>query len=433
MGKIALLFPGQGAQYAGMGTDLYSEFKSARQVFAEAGDILGIDLQRICFKGGLVELNKMEYMFPALLTFAVAAFRVYTEEIGIVPHFSAGHSLGEYSSLVCSGVMNFQDAVRIVHERGRLAREAATGGIGAMTVVNGANKAIVEEECRKVARSGRIVSISCYNSPSQVVISGHGEAVMQVENAILAMNSSAPQQTPVQVTPLLTSPPFHCSLMQPTADRLKLILEQYSYRPSRWPVLSNRFARPYKAPGDVIDNLTHQLVEPVQWQQTMGYLLEHDVDVMIDMGPQAVLTNLAGMYTTAQKIHLISFGQKDDRLKLLDLFHSTGKLTAQEPESTILTRCLAEAVCTRNRNWDNDEYQKKVVEVYEKMERIQDELDEKGALPTVEQVKQALEMLYSVFETKKVPVDEQVKRFKRICAGKGMGDLLPGLNLPGLN
>jgi [acyl-carrier-protein] S-malonyltransferase len=437
MEKVAVLFPGQGTQYSGMGTDLYSEFKTARQVFAEAGDVLGFNLKQLCFKGGLVKLNKMEYMFPALLTFAVAAFRVYTEEIGIIPHFSAGHSLGEYSALVCSGVMNFRDALRIVHERGMLAREAAARGTGAMTVVNGVHKAIVERECRKVAAAGKIVSVSCYNSPCQVVISGQREAVREVEDAILRMASSPRRETPVQATPLLKSPPLHCPLMQASADKLKLILEKYPYSPSRWPVISNCIAQPYHAPGDVISHLTRQLVSPVLWEQTMEYLLTHEVDVIIDMGPQAVLTNIARSSAMARPIHIISFGQKDDRQKILEQFHAGGKLTIPSPalresDHSILGKCLAEAVCTRNRNWDKDEYQKKVVDAYERIERMQDEAEERGTPPSIEQMNQALLTLRSIFETKRVPVNEQVDRFRRIVTGTGTEYLLNSLNLPGL-
>lgn len=420
MEKIVLLFPGQGSQYAGMGAGLYSEFNIAGQTFEEANDILGFDLKKICFKSGLVELNKMENLFPALLTFSVAAFRVYMQEIGIMPHFSAGHSLGEYSALVCSGVMEFSDALIIVHKRGIFAREVFESKIGAMTVVNGIEKEIAAGECKKASNKDQIAAVSAYNSPGQVLISGHKEAVMKVEDELMRMKA--------QVTPLLMSPPFHCPLMQPAADKLKSQLTKYSFNPSRWPVIANVSARPYTAPHDVVDSLTRQLIQPVKWKDTMDYLEEQGVEVAIEMGPQAVLSNLVKM--SAKSFKVASFGQEDDRRAMLDLFGKTGKILGGVPMPTVIARCLAAAVCTCNRNWDHSQYQTGVVEPYEKIEKLQDQLDQDAAFPTILQMGQALDMLCCVFETKKVPVDEQIKRLNRIFDDTGTRDLFPGFKIP---
>lgn len=420
--KIALLFPGQGSQYAGMGAGLCSEFDIAAQTFEEANDILDFDLKKICFRSGLRELNKMENLFPALLTFSVAAFRVYMEEIGMMPHFSAGHSLGEYSALVCSGVMEFSDALIIVHNRGKLARDVFKSKIGAMTVVNGIETEIVEDECKKASNSNedQIVVVSAYNSPWQVMISGHQEFVMKVEDELMRMKA--------QVTPLLMSPPFHCPLMQPAARQLQSLLTKYSFNPSRWPVIANVSARPYNAPQGVVDHLTLQLTQPVKWKDTMDYLEQQEVEVVIEMGPQAVLTNLVKM--NAKGFKCASFGQKDDRQAMLNLFRKTGKIVEGVSMPTVITRCLASAVCTCNRNCDSPQYQKGVVEFYEKIEKVQDQLDQTNTFPTIQQMGQALEMLRSVFETKKVPVDEQIKRFNRIFDDTGTRDLFPNFKIP---
>jgi [acyl-carrier-protein] S-malonyltransferase len=422
MKKMALLFPGQGSQYAGMGSGLYEEFSTARQTFEEANDVLGFDLKNICFSGGLVELNKMENLFPALLTFSVAAFRVYMQEIGMMPHFSAGHSLGEYSALVCSGVMEFSDALIIVHKRGILAREVFESKTGAMTVVNGLEKEIVEEECKKASNSyeDQMVVVSAYNSPGQVLISGHQEVVTKVEDELMRMKA--------QVTPLLMSPPFHCPLMQPAARQLQSELTKYSFNPSQWPVIANVSARPYTAPHGVVENLTRQLIQPVKWKDTMDYLEEQGVEVVIEMGPQAVLTNLLKM--NAKNFKGASFGQKDDRQAVLDLFCKTGNIVDGLSMPTVITRCLAAAVCTCNRNWHPDQYQKGVVEPYENMEKLQDQLEQTGSFPTIHQMGQALQMLRCVFETKKVPVDEQIKRFNRIFDDTGTRGLFPDFKIP---
>lgn len=424
MSKTAFLFPGQGSQYAGMGSRIYKEFDVAKQVFDEANEVLGFDLERICFSGGLVELSQPENLFPALVTFSVAIFRIYMKEIGIIPQFSAGHSLGEYSALVCSGVMSFPDALKIVCKRGILAREVLDNKFG-MTIINGLDEKIVEDECRDVSNNEQIVVVSCYNSSGQVAISGHLEAVMKVEDRLMKRKA--------QVTPLLMSPPFHSRLMQPAVGPLRSELLKYSYRSPQWPVIANVTARPYSAPGDLVDHLVHQLIRPVKWRQTMDYLQQQGVELIIEMGSQAVLTNLVKTNEKTKHLAAASFGQTDDRNAMLHLFRTRGTLMESlsiPSASTLLTRCLAAAVCTANFSLDHYRYQTGVIEPYEKIEKIQDQLDKTGALPTVEQMYQALEMLRSVFNTKKVSPEQQVKRFNHIFAETGARHLFPDFKMP---
>ncbi len=408
-----------------MGSSLYKEFSAVKQVFDEANEILGFDLERICFSGGLVELSQPENLFPALVAFSVAISRIYMKEIGIIPHLSAGHSLGEYSALVCSGVMSFPAALKIVRKRGLLAREVLDNKTGSMTIINGVDTKIVEDWCREVSDMEKRVSVSCYNSSEQVAISGHPEAVMKVEDHLMKKK--------VQVTPLLMSPPLHCPLMRETADQLKSELTAYSYHPGQWPVIANVTARPYSAPGDVVDLLIHQLTRPVKWRQTMDYLRAQGVELLIEMGPQAVLTNLVKTNEKTKHLPAVSFGQTDDRNAMLKRFRTRGTLieSVSLPAAAVfIPRCLAAAVCTPNFNLDHHWYQVGVMEPYEKIEKIQDQLDKTGALPTVEQMDQALEMLRTVFNTKKVPIDEQFNRFRQIFAETGTRDLIPGFKMP---
>lgn len=423
MSRFAVLFPGQGSQYAGMGKALCKEYKAAREIFEEANGVLGFDLKKICIDGGLAELSKMENLFPALLTFSWAIFRVYMEEIGIKPHFAAGHSLGEYSALVCSGVLDYSDALRIVYRRAVWAREILNSQQVAMTIINGTSVDVVEEICRKISDKEEVVSISCFNAPDQLAISGHREAVVKVEDELMKMRD---RNRLLQVTPLLTSPPFHCPLMQPAADQLKSELEEYTFKPSRNVVISNVTARPYVAPEVVIDHLTAQLMRPVKWKETMDFLHQQGVDLVVEMGPQSVLANLAK--TNKKNLEVASFGQKDDRKKVRHLFQAAGKRYHSSSVPTILTLCLAAAVCTRNRNQNDHQYQKGVVEPFENIEKIQDELDKNEILPTMKQSNQALKMLHSVFKNKKVPAAEQVSRLERIFAGTGTTHLFAGTN-----
>jgi len=420
MEKIVALFPGQGSQFIGMGKTLYNEFAVAKETFEEASDTLKFDMTDLCFEGSLLNLNKTENMLLSILTVSVAAFRVYMKEIGIKPMFAAGHSLGEYSALTCAGAISFQDALKLVRKRGSLAQQIADSGIGAMTVVNGVNYDTVERACNDCSINQEIVSIACYNSFNQFVISGHKEAIIKAEDMIIAMGG--------QVTPLLVSAPFHCSLMQPAAEGLKEELKKYNYNRFDFPVISNVSALPYFDSKDIIDNLTLQLTQTVKWQSTMDYICNQGITRIIEMGPQSVLTNLAEAHT--KKMVANSFGQKDDRdslLKVLNKYlHNKVNIYLG---STIVTKCLAMAVCTRNSNFDEQKFQTGVIEPYENIQSIQDRLEREGKYPTTSEAKESLEMLKVIFDTKKVPIKEQAKRFRRVFSESGTIGVLRELEM----
>ncbi|GAE86716.1 ACP S-malonyltransferase [Acetivibrio straminisolvens] len=231
MKKIALLFPGQGSQYVGMGKKLYENYSAAREVFDEANEVLGFDLKELCFNGDINELTKTENTQPVILTASVAAFRVYMEKYGVKPAFLAGHSLGEFAALTCAGAISFKDAVRIVRNRGRYMQEAVPQGIGAMAAVSGVDKPVIEETCIKVSDENHLVVVSNHNSKDQIVISGHTSAV-NTASEILKKHGA-------RIVPLKVSAPFHSPLMQPAADRLREELKLYSYNEPKWQVISN--------------------------------------------------------------------------------------------------------------------------------------------------------------------------------------------------
>jgi malonyl CoA-acyl carrier protein transacylase len=420
MKKIALIFPGQGSQYIGMGKSLYEESTAAKQVFDEANNTLGFDLKNLCFSGSLVELNKTENMLLSILTTSVALFRVYMQEIGIVPAFLAGHSLGEYSALTCSGVISFSDALKIVRKRCDLAQELTSSGKGAMTIINGINKKIVEDECKKQSTDNQAADIACYNSDEQIVIAGYSDAILRVEDRLMEMDA--------QVTPLLMSPPFHSSIMEQAAVKLEMELKKYSFSKPNIPIISNAFALPCTEPEDIMKNLVLQMTHTVQWKPTIDFMENQGVELVIESGPQSLLTNL--VKAEERKLDAVSFNQKEDRRLLLELIegngskrkHISGAKVKFKP--TVVTKCLVEAVSTRNRNWSNAEYENGVIQPYEKIQKIQDELEKKGESPSIEQMMEALKMLKSIFDTKKVPVDEQTRRFEKILDEKPTRDLL---------
>lgn len=423
MKKIALVFPGQGSQYIGMGKILCKKAVEADKVFEEANYTLGFDLKKLCFEGDFEELTKTENTQPAILSASVAAYKLYVKEVGIEPLYAAGHSLGEISALTCSGAIKFSDALKIVRKRGMLMKSAVAPGIGAMSAVSGISIDIIEEECRKFSERDSVVSISNYNSLKQVVISGHKNAVIELGERLKGLGAS--------VIALKVSAPFHCSLMEPISREFREELGKYDFNGLKWPVISNVTALPYTGTEQIIDNLTHQIYKPVRWQETMDYLKGKGVNTIIELGPKSVLKNLAikGM----EGISAYSFDLEDD-VKALDELLKGQKQAEKESTSNyykLITRTMAIAVCTKNSNWNSEEYQKGVVEPYRKIKNMCEELDRENRQPTFEQMKEAVHMLVSVFNTKGTPMDEQIERFNHIFSETLTWDLVPDFNIPG--
>jgi [acyl-carrier-protein] S-malonyltransferase len=418
--KTALLFPGQGSQYVGMGKSICEKFPVAKQTFEEANDALGFDLQKLCFEGDINELTKTENTQPAILTSSVAAFKVYMQEIGIVPEYTAGHSLGEFSALCCAGAIGFYDAVRIVRNRGKFMQEAVAVGVGSMAAISGIDQSIIEDECSKISNDGHIVVISNYNSPDQIVISGHINAVSSAGEKLKAMGA--------RVTPLKVSAPFHSPLMKPAADRLKEELLKYAFNDLKWNVISNVTANPYPNQDKIIEYLSMQIVQPVRWQASMEYLQKQKDLLAIEMGPRTVLKNL--MSKNAPNIKTISFDSEND-LQAVRTQLSQIEQKVLDNTMAVLTKCIAITVCTKNRNWDNDEYQKGVVEPYRQIQSMKDTLEKEGRQPTTIEAMDALEKLRLIFITKRTPIEEQVERFNQIFDETGLKGLFPDFKMPG--
>lgn len=400
MEKIAFLFPGQGSQYVGMMKNFYDNYEIARQTFDEASHILSRNLAALCFEGSLFELNKPSNMQPLMLTANIVAYRVFMKEFGVTPQFSAGHSLGEYAALTSAGAIRFADAVRLTHLRGALTERAADSNEGGMSIVDGADEATVMAACAAASDGDRVVSISCANSPSQYAISGHQDAVERAETILLGQNSAT--------TPLFMSAPFHCGLMKEAAAELQEALSHVTFNQFKWPVISNVTGLPYTEAERIVELLTRQLHAPVQWQRTMQYLKSHGVTMTIELGPKNVLSALTG--ANLEGVTVYAFGQKEDRQALKDALASN----SGRPRPTVVTKCMAAAVATPNQNWDNDAYRKGVVEPYKAIQRIQEKLESEGVEPTVEQMKECLALLRTIFQTKMVDEAEQQEWFHQI-------------------
>lgn len=284
MTQFAMVFPGQGSQAVGMLAGLAVENPTIERTFREASDALGYDLWALVQNGPVEELNKTWQTQPALLAASVAIFRVWQEKGGSQPAMLAGHSLGEYSALVCAGVLDFADAIRLVELRGKLMQEAVPEGTGAMQAIIGLDDAAIAKACEESAQ-GQVVSPVNYNSPGQVVIAGNKEAVERAGAACKAAGAK-------RALPLPVSVPSHCALMKPAADKLAAALEALTFNPPVFPVVNNVDVRCETSPEAIRNALVRQLYNPVRWTGCVEFMAAQGITTLLEMGPGKVLTGL---------------------------------------------------------------------------------------------------------------------------------------------
>jgi [acyl-carrier-protein] S-malonyltransferase len=283
---LALVFPGQGSQDVGMGRDVWAESPAARAVFEAADEALGFPLSRRCFEGPEDELLRTEIQQPAILTVSVALLRALEERARIAPAYVAGHSLGEYTALVASGALAFEDALRVVHARGRFMQEAVPEGRGAMAAVMGAPAAVVEQACEIAAReTGRVVAPANYNGPAQTVIAGDAAAV---ESAC----ARARQEGARRSVALPVSAPFHCALMAPAAEKLGLELARLRFADAHPPVVSNVEAEPTCEAARFAELLGRQVTSPVRFVEMIRRMRDLGCTRFLEVGPGRVLGGL---------------------------------------------------------------------------------------------------------------------------------------------
>lgn len=284
MGKIALVFPGQGSQQVGMGKLISEHSEVARRVFAEADEVLEYSLSTLCFEGPEEKLRLTMYTQPAILTTSMAVYAVF-QELGIQPHFVAGHSLGEYSALVASGVLSFAEAVATVRKRGMYMEEAVPAGTGAMSAVIQCDRGQVVDVCQTIRRSDYVVEPANFNSPGQIVISGHADAVKEAGDKLQQVGAR-------RVVPLPVSGPFHSALMRPAADRLQRVLDELHFHDAKISVVTNVAAKPVMAADTLKTSLIEQVYSPVLWEDSVVRMVNEGVDTFIEIGPGSVLSGL---------------------------------------------------------------------------------------------------------------------------------------------
>jgi len=290
VGRIALVFPGQGTQSQGMGRDVAERFGVARRVFQEANEVLGFDIERLCFEGPQEKLDMTDYCQPAIFTTSIATLRAVeevkgpVEELGVVG--CAGLSIGEYAALVAAGVMEFADALKVVHLRGRYMQEACEARRGAMYSILGLDDDTVEEVCAQVQEAGEgVVSPANYNCPGQLVISGD-EAAAEKAAALLLERGAR------RAVRLKVAGAFHSELMLPAAEKLSAVLEQTSFGKPRFPVVFNVTGRSCATVPQMRSLLARQVASPVRWAEGVRWLVGQGAECFYEVGPGRVLCGL---------------------------------------------------------------------------------------------------------------------------------------------
>lgn len=282
--SLALVFPGQGSQSIGMLNALFEDYPQVKQTFDEASEVLGYDLWQVVSSGPEEKLNSTDVTQPAMLASGVAVWKLWNEKNGEQPVCMAGHSLGEYTALVCSGVIAFKDAIKLVSSRGKYMQEAVPKGTGAMAAILGLDDDVVRDVC-STASGEEIVEAVNYNSPGQVVIAGHTGAVEKATELAKEKGAKRAVILPVSV-------PSHCQLMKPAADKLAADLQLIDFSEPSVPVMNNVDVATETSADAIKDALVRQLYQPVRWVEIIQTMAAQGVDRVLECGPGKVLMGL---------------------------------------------------------------------------------------------------------------------------------------------
>ena len=280
MSKLAFVFPGQGAQKVGMGKDFYDNYDVAKKMFKEADEALGYSIMKMCFEGPEEDLKLTANTHPAILTISCIANEILKEN-GIQPEITGGHSLGEYSALVAAGVLNFQDAVALVHKRGSYMQEAVPVGEGGMAAIIGVDRDKIVEVCQQVSAESPVQAVN-FNCPGQIVIAG---ATKGVELAVEELKAAGAKKAVI----LPVSAPFHSTLMKPAAEKLAVELDKVTISDAKIPVVANVSAEILTKAEDIKASLVAQAASPVLWEDCVARMKEFGADVLLEAGPGKTL------------------------------------------------------------------------------------------------------------------------------------------------
>lgn len=400
MTNYAMLFPGQGSQYVGMGKTMYDSSSVAQRLFKEAEELLEIPLRKLCFEGDMSDLTLTYHAQPAILTVGYIGYRLFMDKYGRAPLYLLGHSLGEITALTCAGALSFEDAVKIVQRRGILMHEAALDAKGTMTSIQGVPLDLVQTVCEFSSSDAHQAVVSNINAASQIVISGHESAVRHVSNLLVKMGATA--------IPLHVSAPFHSPLMASAEESFRQYIGTYPLATLASNVVSNVDAQVYADESQVAAKLSRQLTSPVRWTDCIRYITKAGISLAVEMGPKSVLKKLAA--DTPLTVHAL-----DDREDASLLERHFGQMP--EPRAIdFIKGCLTQSVCTKNRNFDATQYEQGVINQVRALEQLIEKAESQQGHAPIEDIYKALDALLIIFETKKVAEQEKRQRLAKLCA-----------------
>ena len=307
----ALLFPGQGSQFVGMGGELFKNFDLVKKIFKQADEKLNFKLSKIILDGPENDLKLTQNTQPAILTISYSIFKLIKEEFGINikenVKFFAGHSLGEYSALVCANSINFSDALYILYERGKSMQQAVPEGTGSMLAVMGIKIEALEDLIKKINPELGICEIANDNSSSQIILSGHIKAINEINKILKTMK--------IKSIFLPVSAPFHCSLMKPASEKMDRIIKSISFKKPEYNLVANVTSKEVNDPEEIKNLLVQQIVSRVRWRECVLYMIQNQVNEFIEIGPGKVLSGLVKRINNKVKSRSINSIEEIKNLK----------------------------------------------------------------------------------------------------------------------
>ncbi|GFI55747.1 malonyl CoA-acyl carrier protein transacylase [Clostridiales bacterium] len=399
--KIGLLFPGQGAQYAGMGYFLYQAEPAAKRIFDEISEICKVDTARLCFSKSEDELKKTENAQLAIFTVSMANYYYCVQYIN-EPYVLAGHSLGEISALTAAGALSLCDAARMVYQRGLLMGKIIDYKdkyFGKMHAVVGLRTHIVEEIINRM--DNKAVQIACYNTPNQTIVAGPLDELMLVDEEAKKFGAN--------IIELPTAGPFHTSLMNDVGDEFTAVLQELNISMPKYDVISSVNGKLYTDTTSIKENLNKQFSTPVRWEQCVSKIIDKHPDLIVDMGPGKVMESMikwTGLkfYTVEENLDSIK------NFKTEEIIHT-------------LKRYMGIAVCTPNKNLDMDAYFAGVIKPYQEIQTMVSNIVSNKETNGNE-IAEALRLLRQIFRAKKIADKEQKERFVQLRDETGWDEII---------
>lgn len=397
--NTVLMFPGQASQYVGMGKEWYEKYEVVRRKFEQASDILHQDMKKLCFEGPTSQLVLTENTQIALVTTSVAMFDVIVNELGIVPSYLAGHSIGEISALTAAGVLSFEDAIRLAKIRGEAMAACDKDGKAGMVAVTKIHIDELQKILQEIGYQDYSVDIANYNAPMQTILSGDNEGLKKIGELLEPYNA--------RVIPLNVAGPFHSRYMEPAKEKVASALESMTLRNMNIPVICGHKGRLYNASDNIKDMIVEQLTSSIRWTQVVDVLQNLGVERWIEVGPNEVLKKL--VQQSLPEAYVFAYDEKDK-----NNVSSNDKVQNNEKKLNPIGLCLGAAVSTRNTNWNEEEYEQGVVKPYHEIRDLYKKIETEKRKPSLEEMESSLNKLQMIFNTKGVPVNEQAMKYQKI-------------------